>query len=511
MRKWILGLLVAVALCAQSQSAPASPRSKPPKLVLAIVIDQFRYDYLTRFVNDYSGGLKRLLDQGADFTNAYYEHVPTVTAVGHSTFLSGATPAMSGIVGNAWWDRDTRKSVTSVSDDTTQVVGGKGPGSSPRRLLQSTLGDELKISGKGGKVIGVSIKDRAAILPSGHMADGAYWFDGASGNFVSSTYYFTELPAWVAEFNRARPADKFAGRDWMGRKMPGTADAKLYNDLEATPYGNELIEQFAQRALVSEKMGVTNKIDLLAVSFSANDYVGHALGPDAPEVRDMADRVDKLIGELISAADIQAGAGNVLIVLTADHGVAPVPEINQKRKMPGGRIDARQERDAVENALTARFGAGHWIADISEAGVYFNSDSISGKKLDEAEVERVAAGAMRAQPHVFRVYTRTQLMNGEILQDPVGVRVRNGFNQARSGDLIVIHDPYWIAGASGTTHSAPFDYDTHVPVLFLGAQVRTGRYNSNVTPNDIAPTLATMLDVETPSGSVGRVLQEMLK
>ena len=510
MRKWILGLLVAVCLYAQPQ-APVSSPLRPPKLVLAIVIDQFRYDYLTRFANDYSGGLKRLMDQGADFTNAHYEHVPTVTAIGHSTFLTGATPALSGIIGNAWWDRETRKQVTSVSDEATRLLGGTGAGSSPQRLLQSTLGDELKMSGRGGKVIGVSIKDRAAILPSGHMADGAYWFDGASGNFVSSTYYFPELPAWVAEFNRARPADKFAGLDWMGHKMPTTADAKLYNGVDATPYGNELIEQFALRALASEKLGRTNKIDLLTVSFSSNDYVGHALGPDAAEVRDMAIRVDKLIGDLVHAAEAQAGPGNVLIVLTADHGVAPVPEVNQKRKMPGGRIDPRRERAAVEQALTARYGEGRWIADFSDAGVYFNADPVPGKKLDEAEMERVAAGALRAQPHVFRVYTRAQLMNGEVLQDPVGIRVRNGFNQARSGDLIVIHDPYWIAGVSGTTHGAPFDYDTHVPILFLGVQVRAGHYNGNVTPNDIAPTLATMLNVETPSGSVGRCLQEMLK
>jgi len=505
MRRWILLFLAVCALYAQPAARP-----RPPKLVLAIVIDQFRYDYLTRFHDDYTGGLKRMMDDGAMFTNAHYEHVPTVTAVGHSTFLTGATPALSGIIGNTWWDRETGKRVTSVSDDSTQLLGGSGAGSSPRRLLQSTLGDELKISGKGGKVICVSIKDRSAILPGGHMADGAYWFDGASGNFVSSTYYFSALPPWVADFNRSRPADRFAGLEWMGHRMPAAADAKLYNALDATPYGNELIEQFALRTLAAEKLGETAKIDLMAVSFSSNDYVGHAVGPDAPEVRDMAIRVDKLIGELLRAAEAQSGAGNVLVVLTADHGVAPVPEVNEKRKMPGGRINEMQERDAVEHALTARFGAGHWILDSSDAGVYLDS-SAAGKKVDEAEEEQVAADALRAQPHVFRVYTRTQLLNGGVAQDPVDVRVRNGFNAARSGNLLVIHDPYWITGTNGTTHSAPFDYDTHVPILFLGAQVRTGRYNREVKPNDIASTLATMLDVETPSGSVGRVLDEMLK
>src|SRR5271170_1976362 len=226
MRKLILAAVLVVSLNAQPK-----PKPKEPKLVLAIVIDQFRYDYLTRFRADYTGGLKRMMDEGAMFTNAHYEHVPTVTAIGHSTVLSGATPAMSGIIGNQWWDRGTRKVVTSVSDDDTKLLGGSGAGSSPRRLLQSTVGDELKMSGKGGKVIGVSIKDRSAILPAGHMADGAYWFDGKTGNFVSSTYYFAALPAWVEQFNASRPADKYLGKSWMGKTMAAAPDAKFYASL----------------------------------------------------------------------------------------------------------------------------------------------------------------------------------------------------------------------------------------------------------------------------------------
>lgn len=511
MRKWILSLLLVFSLQAQTRPAPRPVTTRvEPKLVVAIVIDQFRYDYLTRFRADYTGGLKRMLDQGADFTNAHHEHIPTVTAVGHSTFLSGATPTMSGIIANEWWDRSVHKRVTSVSDDSTKLLGGAGEGSSPNRLLQSTVGDELKMSGKGGKVIGVSIKDRAAILPSGHMADGAYWFDGKTGNFVSSTFYFPELPAWVREFNQSRPADKFAGKEWMGHQMPAAADAKLYAALEATPYSNELVEQFALRALTSEKLGESGKIDLLTVSYSGNDYVGHRDGPDAPTVRDMAIRVDKLIGELMRAADAQAGAGRVLYVLTADHGVAPVPEVNQKRKMPGGRLDSKQERAVVESALTKAFGEGRWIDDMSDT-IYLNLDTIAAHRLAPAAVESVAADALRAQPHIFRVYTRTQLLNGWFSADEVGVRARNGFNSERSPNVVIIPDPYWMFSASGTTHGAPFDYDAHVPILFLGPGVRAGRYNRNVMVNDIAPTLATMLNVETPSGSIGRVLDEMLK
>jgi arylsulfatase A-like enzyme len=504
MRKWILALFVSLSLAAQPRAATQ------PKLVLAIVIDQFRYDYLTRFRGDYTGGLRRLLDQGAVFTNAHYDHVPTVTAAGHAAFLSGAPPAMSGIIGNEWWDRATAKRVTSVSDDGTKLLGGSGAGSSPRRMLQSTLGDELKMSGKGGKVIGISIKDRSAILPSGHMADGAFWFDGDSGNFVSSTYYSAELPGWVAEFNHSRPADKYAAKDWMGYKTPAAPGKALYNELEATPWGNELVEQLALRALAAEKLGANGKIDVLAVSYSSNDYVGHRVGPDAPEVRDMAIRVDQLIGELMRSAEAQAGAGNVLTVLTADHGVAPVPEVNQKRKMPGGRLDAQQLHDAIEKALNARFGQARWVAYASD-WIFFNPDAIAGRRFDEAEVERVAAEALRGFPHIFRVYTRTQLLNGAILDDEVGKSVRNGFHSARSGNLMVILDPYWMISASGTTHGTPFNYDTHVPLMFLGPHVRPGRYNRNVMVNDVAPTLATILDVGTPSGSVGRVLDEALR
>jgi predicted AlkP superfamily pyrophosphatase or phosphodiesterase len=505
MRNWILFASVFLPLGAQN----ATPRPQSPKLVLAIVIDQFRYDYLTKFRSEYTGGFKRIFEQGAMFTNAHYEHVPTVTAVGHSTFLTGATPAMSGIIGNEWWDRSAKKRVTSVSDADCKLLGAAGDCASPKRLLQSTLGDELKMSGKGGKVVGVSIKDRSAILPSGHMADGAYWVDGKTGNFVSSSYYFAALPNWVVEFNSSHAPDKYSGKEWMGTKLTPNSDPKFYSSLDATPWGNELILQFAQKAMIGEKLGAGSKVDLLAVSFSSNDYVGHALGPDSDEAHDMALRVDKLVGELIRAAEAQAGVGRVLVVLTADHGVAPVPEVNQKRKMPGGRFDEKDELDTVEKVLTARFGAppsGKWILHSGEGSLFFDQDS----KNDMADVERVAADAIRALPHVFRVFTRTQLMAGAISLDAVGMRMRNGFNAARSGNVIVMLEPYWIVGRNGTTHGAPFDYDTHVPVLFLGPQVRAGRYNANIMVNDIAPTLATMLDVETPSGSVGRVLDEML-
>ncbi len=508
MRAALFTTFVAVVLAfpAEPQTRPVAQAPAAPKLVVAIVIDQFRYDYLTRFRSEYTGGLKRMLEEGADFTNSRYRHYQTVTAVGHSTFLSGATPSTSGIVGNEWWDRTLGAPVTSVSDADTKLLGGNGPGSSPRRLLQSTLGDELKASGKGGKVIGISIKDRAAILPSGHTADAAYWFDTASGNFVSSTYYLNALPGWVTETNKSHSADKYAGQEWMKHKLPSSG-AALYGELEATPYGNELLQQFALRALKVEKLGTTAKTDLLTVSYSANDYVGHRYGPDSGEVHDMALRVDKLVGDLLRAAEAQAGAGNVLAVLTADHGVAPVPEVNAQRKMPGGRVNGAQMQAAVEAALTAKFGMSHWVAYTSEAGMYLNVQP----HVDPGEEETVAANALRAYPHVARAYTRTQLINGEIQADEVGTALRYGFNATRSGSVLIVLEPYWIVGTVVATHGTPYGYDTHVPMLFLGARIKAGRYNGSVAPNDIAPTLATILDIETPSGSVGRVLTEMLK
>lgn len=488
-----------------------------PRLVVAIVLDQFRYDYLTRYRGDYHGGLDRLLRGGAVFTNANYQHYPTVTAVGHSTFLTGATPAISGIIGNDWYDRQEGRKVTSVSDGQTSLLGGieaGAPGSSPRRLLVDTLGDELKIAASGQsagvpKVIGISLKDRSAILPAGHMADGAYWFDTTSGQFVSSNYYFNALPDWVKDFDSGKPADQYAGNTWLDHTM--TTDLKkLYSDLDASPFGNELVEAFAERALIAEQLGQRDGVtDLLTVSFSANDYVGHKMGPDSEEVHEMCLRTDRLLARLLHAAETAAGAGNTLVVLTADHGVAPLPEVNQERRMPGGRIDTAAVGRVVEAVLAKKYGEGKWILNNSAYGIYFDQALITEKNLNRADVERAAAGALSAIPQVFRVYTREQLINGAVARDQVSQRVMNGFNQQRGADVTILLNPYWIASKNDASHSTTFSYDAHVPLIFYGPEIKPGRYDESVTVNDVAPTLATMLDVETPAGSVGRVLAEI--
>ena len=338
-KRFVLALLLAAALAA-AQPAIA-PRK--PKLVLAIVVDQFRYDYLTRFRSEYTGGLNRLLTRGAVFANANYEQAPTVTAIGHSILMSGAMPSVSGIIGNEWFEPASGKRVTSVEDDSVKLLGGSSEGgASPRRLLVSTVGDELKIaSGGKSRVIGISLKDRSAILPAGHMADGAYWIEAKTGNVVSSTYYFAELPAWIKDLNASKPADKYSGAAWLGHTLLKFGEAGYYASLPPTPFSNELIELIAERAIAAEKLGQRQVTDLLTVSFSGNDYVGHEYGPDSPEVRYTAVRTDKVMEKLFSYLETSVGMQNVLVVLTADHGVAPLPELSIERRMGGGRMPVR--------------------------------------------------------------------------------------------------------------------------------------------------------------------------
>jgi predicted AlkP superfamily pyrophosphatase or phosphodiesterase len=524
---WLLGvvlLVVAAALLGPPlRPAPptSGPRAESPRLVVLVAIDQFRYDYLTRFRDEYEAGLARLLRDGASFTNATLQHYPTVTAAGHATMLSGAPLSVSGIIGNDWFDRDSGKTVTSVSDETVTRLGGSGQGASPRRLLVSTLGDELKMSGKGDtRVIGISRKDRGAIFTAGHMADGAYWVDSQTGGFVSSTFYFKALPAWVEEFNRRRLPDTYAGKSWEPLRksgsgaplatMPAETGPKLYDALEPTPFGNEVLEAFAETAVDALKLGQRGATDLLTVSFSANDSVGHEHGPDSAQVHDMCLRTDVLLGRFLDFLDRRVGAGRFLVVLTADHGVAPRPEWLAERRMPGGRMETATLKDAIQHALAREFGDGQWILSTAGTSPYLNHALIREKRLDPAVVRRVAATAVGAVPHVARVFTREQLLGGDVPPDPVSQRVVRSYYPGRSGDLEILLEPYWIRGRDAATHGTPYLYDTHIPIVFMGPGVKRGLYDRATALNDVAPTLATMLEVEIPSGSSGRVLDEML-
>jgi len=513
---------ILLSLILAAGSLPSAP--KKPRLVLAIIIDQFRYDYLERFRDDYHSGLARLLKEGALFHDAHYLQAATVTAVGHSTFLSGAPPSVSGIIANEWYDRESGRTITSVIDESTKIVGGipSAAGSSPRRLLVSTVGDELKMRDPESRVVGVSIKDRSAILPVGHMADGAYWYDSDTNHWVTSTYYRTQLPDWARKLNDQNLNQKYIGAKWLPVDakdesatpfctMVAGTDVRYCGGLEATPWGNEMIEQFAERAIEGENLGRHRGTDILAVSFSANDYVGHAVGPDDPAVRDISIRTDRLLGRLFDYVEQHVGAGNTLVVLTADHGVAPVPEVNQARHMPGGRLSDFRLANRITDALTKRFGPGKWLLPGSPTMPYLNLEVVRFHRLDLAEVERVAAEAARAEDHIARVYTWHDLQNGAVQQDAVGQAFSLGFFPARSGNLFILPEPYYLFESTGTSHGTPYDYDSHVPVAFWGAGIKAGAYSRRIAVNDIAPTVASILGVEQPSGSIGHVLAEVLE
>lgn len=505
--------IVASTLVASSVWGGPVPKPRP-KLVLAIVLDQFRYDYLTRFDHEFKGGFRTLLDSGAVFMDAHQSQYPTVTAPGHAAVWTGSIPALSGIIGNEWFDRESGKTVTSVLDESTHTLGtGGGPGVSPRRLLVSTLGDEIKLARIGeSKVIAVSMKDRGAVFTAGRMGDAAYWFDSRHGEFVSSSYYFPELPTWVRTFNHDGSTGRYLGARWNMRDagaasvLPATAGPDYFSSLVNSPFGTELLGQFAARAIREERLGQHGGVDLLSVSFSTTDFVGHKLGPYAPELHDICLQTDRVLGDLLRTLDQQVGLANVVIALTADHGVAPVPEEIAKQNMPGGRYAATEVVSAIQNRLVERYGEGRWIRSNTGGSLYFDYDLIRTKSLELREVVETAAAAVPLSPRILRVYTRMQLERNEALGDPIGEIVQHGFNRGRSADLFVIMAPYWQQGTSGTGHGSVFSYDTHVPVILMGSGIRPGLYGQRIAVYDIAHTVAALIGIDAPSGSVGKIL-----
>jgi predicted AlkP superfamily pyrophosphatase or phosphodiesterase len=537
---------------------------------LLIVVDQFRYDYLERFGDLFGpNGLRRLLRDGASWTQANYDHFPTYTAPGHGTLMTGAYPAESGIVANDWFDRASGKRVSSVSDETVKLLGGDGTetGASPRRLLSSTLGDELRlVTNDRSKVIGISVKDRSAILPGGRHANAAYWFSIITGNMISSTYYFNELPAWVQSFNNAKPADKFFGAKWerliaeneyvkrAGPDSPPwesvtnaggdtnafphiitggatTAGRGFYWALDYTPFSNELLLSFAQQAIIEEHLGQDDDTDVLTVSFSANDYVGHRYGPYSQEVMDVTLRVDRQIATLLDFVQSRVGLGNTLIAFTADHGVSPIPEQAAALGLGGGRLKTADVLNELRTAISAHYNPqgkspdasadyiirfsdfGTWREWFLNGNVYFNYDALKrdGIKLDE--ISQVVAAAAQKIPGVARCFTRAQLLRGATsMTDPIERRVLHGFHPARSGDVVIIAEPYKYLGDTITaTHGSPYSYDTHVPLIIMGTGVTPGRYLEPASPADIAPTLSALLRITAPTSATGRVLLEALR
>jgi predicted AlkP superfamily pyrophosphatase or phosphodiesterase len=516
--------------------------SRPIRLVVAIVIDQFRYDFLTRFENQYvEGGLKRFLTRGANFTDNNYLHTPTYTAPGHATLMTGTTPALNGIIGNEWFDRETGKVTTSVADPSVELLGGRGTASSPHRLIGTTLGDELKLTTGGrAKVIGISFKDRSAILPVGKRPDGAYWFDGTTGNFVSSSYYFEKLPDWVERFNQEQHTDRYFDRVWerllpesaydrsapddtayegspearrfphllrQGEEKPGP---KFYGRFQGSPFANDHLIDLARAAVENEQLGMDDTPDLLTISFSANDAVGHTFGPFSQEVHDITLRTDRNLADLFAYLDRKIGLDHVLFALTADHGVAPVPEMVSALGY-GGRVNATEMTNSVEKALNARFGEEKWILSTSNGNVYFDEKAIERRQATAAEVEQHAAHVVMQTRGIAACFTRTQILSGQVPNTHLAQSVVLGFHPQRNGNLVIVTEPFYLYGKGpGTSHGTPYSYDTHVPLLLLGPGVRPGWYHQPSSPADIAPTIATLLKISFPSNRIGRVLVEAL-
>jgi len=562
----LISFLSLPALQAQRFTAPAP--SKRPRLVLLIVVDQFRYDYLERFGDLFGpNGFRRLLRDGASWTQSNYDHMPTYTAPGHATMMTGAFPAETGIVGNEWLDRASGKRITSVFDDSVKILGGDPTetGASPKRLLSSTVGDELRlITNDRSKVIGISVKDRSAILPAGRHANAAYWFSWLSGNMVSSTYYFNQMPAWVTSFNNTRPADKYFGAKWdrllpeseyvkragpdsppweavgaasgdtnaFPHKITGgakTPDRNFYTALDYSPFSNELLLSFAQQAIVNEQLGQDDDPDVLTVSFSANDYVGHRYGPYSQEAMDMALRVDQQIASLLDFVAARVGLSNALVAMTADHGVSPIPEHAAALGMGGARINAADVVNAVRAAISARYNphgkspdptADYLLKDSTtnrdwflNGNVYLNYDALKRDGVSVDEISQVVAAAALTVPGVARCFTRAQMLRGATpITDPIERRIVHGFHPARSGDVVIVAEPYKYLGDTITaTHGSPYSYDTHVPMIIMGVGVTPGRYLEPASPADIAPTLSALLHITAPSSATGRVLLEAIK
>lgn len=525
-----------------------------PKLVVVIVVDQFRYDFIERFKSSFgSGGFRRLIDRGALFTNANYTYAPTYTAPGHAAIFTGSVPAQNGIVGNNWYDRDSSAERVMVSDNDAKIVTSYGTQSytkstkpaSPRVLNGTTIGDQMRLATNfRAKVVALSLKDRAAVLPGGKNANGAYWFDSASGTFVSSDYYFSDMPAWVNKFNARRNADQYFGKVWDRLLEPGAyaltqgvttevrgsplerhfphklngagetqAGEEYYKEFQYTPFASDYLADFARAAIEGESLGSDDIPDLLAISFSTPDLVGHAYGPDSEEVEDIYLRLDQTIANLLDYIDGTIGLSKTLIAVTADHGVSPIPSLLSLNKIEAAVIDPNKCKDAANKALAERFGGEKWVLALVNDQLYLDRKVLAEQKADAQEAERIAGEAALGVPGIVSFFTRTQIMNGQMPPGAISQRVSNGFNAKRSGDVWLITRPFaFLAeGEIATTHGSAYDYDTHVPIILFGPGIRPNRYHGECSPSDIAPTLCDLIGVEPPPTRAGRVLAEALE
>jgi predicted AlkP superfamily pyrophosphatase or phosphodiesterase len=540
LRRTVLCSLVAIILL--GWGAPLRPVANPsfpirPKLVLVLVIDQFRYDYLMRFRPYFvKGGFNRLLDGGAVFTDCRYDYATTITGPGHATLLTGTYPYAHGIIANNWYDRDQKREVYCVQDSSTQIVADSkkasaSPGFSPRNLTASTLGDELRMASDfRAKAVSISLKDRAAVLMGGHTASAAYWYDVGLDGFVTSTYYMPTLPAWVDEFNQRTPSKQYCGEKWQALAETPGAEGKILSEfkgssgqpcpdpkflgwLDNTPYMNQIELAFATDAVRSERLGQGPETDLLTLSLSVNDYVGHRFGPYSKEVADTTLRTDRYLAAFFDDLDKLVGLDNVWIAFSADHGVAPSPAFVQDHKLGIGMAQPAAVRTAAEKTLTEAFGPGPWIEDMDETYLFLNRETLKKWNVPESKAEEVAAQAAASQSDVAAAFTRTQLLTGSLPGTPIARKAANSFNSKRSGDVFLVFMPFAVpsSNATGTTHGTPWNYDSQVPLIFWGSAFKPGFYANACQPTDLAATLAARLGLTQPSETDGTPLTFSLK
>ncbi len=532
--------LLLIALCI-SCSPLFSPAQKP-KLVVGIMIDQMRWDYLYRYQERYcAGGFKRLLNEGFSCENTFIPYTPTYTAPGHACVYTGSVPAFHGIAGNNWYSKELRRSVYCTEDDSVQTVGSnsKAGKQSPKNMWANTVSDELRLSNNfRSKTIAIAIKDRGSILPGGHTANGSYWFDNSVGGFITSTFYADALPQWVIDFNAKALPDAYLKQGWktlypINTYVQSTADQKPYEDalpgedntfdhttenintgkyesFKHTPGANTYTFEMAKAAIKAEDLGKGAFTDLLAVSFSATDYAGHKFGPNSIEIEDMYLRFDKDLSQFLTYLDANIGKGKYLIFLTADHGVAHIPGFAKEQKIPAGAVGnaviARQLNDSIKKD----FGLSNVIESVMNYQLYLNETALQNWKQDRRILKDYIIQKLLQHPGISHAFDLSTLRSFPLPQK-VQHMVANGYNQKRSGDIQFIFKPQWFDGSSrGTTHGVWNPYDSHIPLLWFGAGIKKGKLHREVYMTDIAPTLAAILNIQAPNASIGNVIEEVL-
>lgn len=529
----------------KSQIEIAAPFTTP-KLVVGIVVDQMRYDYLNRFWNHYSeGGFKRLIGDGYNCKNNHFNYAPTYTAPGHASVYTGATPATHGIIGNDWYDKDLDKSVYCVSDDSYNSVGTTSDAGkmSPFRNNVTTITDQLRLHTQMlGKVIGIALKDRGAILPAGHAANAAYWFHGKSeGNWITSTYYMNDLPKWVVDFNSSTITESYK-KPWTTKENIATyvesgTDANAYEGLfdgeknsafphdlpalweangqydiiKSTPYGNSLTVDFALAALQGENLGADAITDFLAISFSSTDYVGHMFGVNSKEIEDTYIQLDADLERLFKELDAKVGKGEYTVFLTADHAAVDVPSYLKDQKIPAGYVQKKEIKEKLNEFLKYTYGTVDIVKNISNDQVFLDHKIVKNLNLKLESVEEQLAAEFLTYNIYDRVYTGHQMWVNNYTHG-IPYTLQNGYNQQRSGDVLLVLKPGVISyDVTGSTHGSVYSYDTHVPLLFYGKGIKKGETYERTEIPDIAPTISALLGMEYPYGVTGNPIVDVLE